>query len=162
MADTFYADGLRFSCIRCSSCCRYSPGQVFLSKADIRRLLPFLNKDLASFVREYCVLVDTGMGRSLSLKEKAGFDCIFWEGEGCAIYAQRPSQCATYPFWAGLIGSSQAWEEEARHCPGIGKGAILSASSIEDSLYRRRSEGTILLGYGEDKENLDENSILGR
>ncbi|MDR3247725.1 MAG: YkgJ family cysteine cluster protein, partial [Treponema sp.] len=31
----FYANGLRFSCTRCSSCCRYESGYVFLSPEDV-------------------------------------------------------------------------------------------------------------------------------
>ena len=35
MSEPFYAEGLRFSCERCSACCRGEPGYVFLTKEDL-------------------------------------------------------------------------------------------------------------------------------
>jgi len=162
MADPFYADGLRFSCSKCSSCCRGGPGYVFLSKSDVARLLSFLRLDFRSLFRDYCTLVDTGMGLSLSLSEKANYDCVFWGEGGCSVYEARPIQCSTYPFWSAILDSEESWNEEGRRCPGIGRGELRSRSYIEERLYERRAAGTIVLEYGSDPECIDADTILGR
>jgi Fe-S-cluster containining protein len=49
----------------------------------------------------------------------ANGDCVFLgEGRRCRIYAVRPAQCRTYPFWPELE-TRQAWRDEARRCEGI-------------------------------------------
>jgi len=155
MSDPFYAKGLRFSCARCSSCCRGGPGYVFLTKVDLSRLLARLRLDFPGFFRDYCTTVDTGLGMALSLKETPDYDCILWRGGGCSVYEDRPAQCSTYPFWASVLESRPRWEEEAAACPGIGKGGMKSRSFIEDCLYARRAAPTIVFGYGEDPMSAD-------
>jgi Fe-S-cluster containining protein len=160
-ADPFYAEGLRFSCTRCSVCCRGEPGYVFLSKEDLRKLLRRLGLDFKSFFREYCTLVDEGMGMALTLRENAAYDCVLWGAEGCTVYDDRPAQCSTYPFWASILDSMASWNAEARNCPGIGGGELRSRKYIEKRMIARRGAGSIVLSYGVDLECLDENTILG-
>ncbi|HOX33865.1 MAG TPA: YkgJ family cysteine cluster protein [Spirochaetales bacterium] len=162
MDDPFYAEGLRFACARCSSCCRGGPGFVFLAKSDLSRLLGFLHLAFPAFYRDYCTLVDTGMGMALSLAEKANYDCVFWTADGCSAYEARPIQCSTYPFWPSLLDARESWEEEAAHCPGIGRGELRTRRFIEDRLYERRAAGTVVLAYGSDPESMDADTILGR
>ncbi len=162
MDDPFYARGLRFSCARCSSCCRGGPGYVFLSKGDLSRLLSFLRLDFPRFFREYCTLVDTGMGNSLSLAEKDDYDCVFWTPTGCTVYEARPVQCSTYPFWSTILDTAEGWKAEGAHCPGIGSGEPRSREYIEERLFERRAAGTIILDYGVDPEGIDADTILGR
>ncbi|MDR2501102.1 MAG: YkgJ family cysteine cluster protein [Treponema sp.] len=118
----FYAEGLAFSCERCSACCRHEPGYVFLSKNDVDSLLIALAMRYTEFVETYCrwIPVDGGRAR-LALKEKSNFDCVFWQG-GCSVYGARPLQCRTFPFWPAVIQSQETWNQAARTCPGIGKG----------------------------------------
>ncbi len=164
MAEPFYAAGLRFSCARCSACCRGGPGYVFLSKDDLHRLLVRFALDFPTFFAKYCTLVDTGAGYALSLKEKANYDCIFWEKCGCVIYDDRPVQCATFPFWSSILASEGDWLDAGRDCPGIGSGKLHSRSHIEECLYARRSAGTILLSAEEaaHPEVIDAATLLGR
>jgi Fe-S-cluster containining protein len=162
MDEPFYAAGLRFSCSRCSSCCRGGPGYVFLSKSDLRRLLDRLKLDFPAFFSNYCTLVDNGMGLSLSLAEKANYDCVFWTERGCSVYEARPVQCSTYPFWAPILDSEEGWRAEASHCPGVGRGELRCRQYIEDCLFERRAAGTIVLAYGSDPESMDADTILGR
>ncbi len=150
--EVFYSRGLRFACTRCSSCCRGEPGFVFLSRDDLFRLLAALGTDFRSFFRHYALLVDTGSGLALSLREKPGNDCIFWSASGCLVYESRPIQCSTYPFWSGIADSAKAWAEESVSCPGIGQGELLPRSRIEEALYARRAAGTILFPHGFDPE----------
>jgi uncharacterized protein len=53
----------------------------------------------------------------------------------CRVYAQRPRQCRTYPFWPEVVGSRAAWQREARRCEGIGRGvAAVPLAEIERQL----------------------------
>ena len=161
MAEPFYAEGLRFSCSRCSICCRGEPGFVFLSVADAKRLMLRFDLDFKTFFRNYCTLVDTGEGMALSLSEKPGYDCVFWGEVGCSVYNERPVQCSTYPFWSSIVESAASWRDEAHSCPGIGAGELRTRSFIEECLFARRRAGTLVLSYGVDPECSDEDTILG-
>jgi uncharacterized protein len=172
MDEAFYAGGLHFSCGRCSYCCRGEPGFVFLAPADLRGLLARLRLDFKTFFKDYCTLVDAGNGMALCLrdvKRRAGsggtgfsYDCVFWGEDGCEVYEDRPVQCSTYPFWSSILESEEAWREESRWCPGVGKGELRSRSHIDACISARREAGTILLAYGVDPESADENTLLGR
>ncbi len=155
------SDGLRFSCTRCSVCCRGEPGYVFLTKDDLRRLLFRFSLDFKSFYSRYCIWVDEGTGMALTLRETGTFDCILWGDEGCTAYNERPVQCSTYPFWPSIMDSMDSWNAEAFLCPGIGIGELHSMKYIEEHLNARRGAGTIVLSYGVDPECLDEDTILG-
>jgi hypothetical protein len=169
MGEPFYASGLSFGCERCSRCCRGDPGFVFLSRKDLKNLLARLGLDFKSFFRDYCILVDSGTGMALSLRErvregengKKEYDCALWADGGCAVYEDRPVQCRAYPFWASIMDSAYAWKDESRFCPGIGQGELRSREYIEERLYERRAAGTIILPYGVDPECADADTILG-
>jgi Fe-S-cluster containining protein len=75
----------------------------------------------------------------LSLKEKANFDCIFWD-QSCGVYQSRPLQCRTFPFWPSILESRSAWLETARSCPGIGKGEQHSLELIQEALAQQLAE----------------------
>ena len=137
MSASFYRGGLRFRCTRCSACCRIEPGYVFLSARDIRGVVRALGLSQQDLVDEYCRIVDLGGFRRISLREKANFDCIFWEADGCQIYTHRPLQCRSFPFWASNLSSREAWDKTAASCPGIGKGRRHSRREIETWLHKR-------------------------
>ena len=137
----FYAQGLRFSCTRCSVCCRHEPGYVFLSKNDLELLAKGLQMKYTGIMQNYCRWVPAAGGeKQLSLKEKTGFDCIFWH-DGCSVYRFRPLQCRTFPFWKSTLSAPEAWE--GLSCPGIGKGALHSREYIENCLAQRIAEPII-------------------
>jgi Fe-S-cluster containining protein len=141
--EPFYAEGLRFSCVRCSACCRYESGYVFLSEKDIVILAVEQNMGKDEFIKVYCRWVAFGGGvEYLSLKEKSGYDCIFWQ-DGCAVYAGRPRQCRDYPFWDSIMVSAEAWERAKSECPGMGKGELYSMDRIEALLQGRLAEPVI-------------------
>jgi Fe-S-cluster containining protein len=138
--EPFYSGGLRFSCVRCSVCCRHEPGFVFLSKKDVENLAAGLNMGYTKFVDTYCRWIPSGGGREqLSLREKPGYDCVFWEG-GCTVYLTRPLQCRTFPFWAANLASPSAWKDAAASCPGMDKGVLHGEDHIERCLADRRGE----------------------
>jgi hypothetical protein len=123
MWKPFFADGLRFRCTRCSACCRYDPGFVFLSRTDADALADFFRMDYSSFVQVYCRWVPAGGGvEYLSLKEKSNYDCFLWGERGCSAYEARPLQCRTFPFWESIT---------AADCPGIGQGPLIPREEID-------------------------------
>jgi uncharacterized protein len=140
----FYVDGLKFSCKRCSSCCRHDQGYVYLSKIDLNKLCAALKKDEKDVISEYCRWVKTRGGRDavLSLIEKSNYDCIFWDC-GCTIYPSRPLQCVTFPFWDSVIADIRCWESAAKSCPGMNSGELHSKEEIEKAVESRVDEPLI-------------------
>ena len=139
----FYTSGLRFSCKRCSSCCRHESGYVFLSEKDLKKLILELNTDKNSFIKSYCRWVVNRQGsESLSLKEKSNNDCILWDS-GCTVYQARPLQCRTFPFWKSVLSSSGVWEATAGACPGMNTGRLYSIDEIEKKLLKQSEEPVI-------------------
>jgi Fe-S-cluster containining protein len=136
----FYAGGLRFSCKRCSSCCRYESGYVFLSAQDVSLLASRCRMRYDEFIETYCRWVPRGNGEScLSLKEKSDYDCIFWKN-GCAVYAGRPLQCRSFPFWEAIVASGDSWNGTKAACPGMGQGTLHSGAEIKAWLSLREDE----------------------
>ncbi|MDR2094455.1 MAG: YkgJ family cysteine cluster protein [Treponema sp.] len=136
----FFTGGLRFSCTRCSSCCRYESGYVFLSQKDALSLAGKLKMTYTGFIETYCRWIRQGNGcEYLSLREKSSLDCIFWQ-EGCTVYEQRPLQCRAYPFWDSLLCSWENWQAASAGCPGMGKGSLHTGEEIEAWLRSQRVE----------------------
>jgi len=135
---SFYMEGLRFSCTRCSACCRHEPGYVFLSKNDLELLAGALKMEYSGIVEKYCLWIPAPGGeKQLSLREKPNYDCIFWQ-DGCSVYQARPLQCRTFPFWKSTLSGPDAWKSLL--CPGIGKGTLHSREYIESCLTKRNAE----------------------
>ncbi len=124
-ADPWYRDGLCFSCTQCGVCCTGAPGYVWVTRAEIDALAELLGIGAEAFSRKYVRKV----GRRASLTERPGGDCVFWD-KGCTVYAARPRQCRTYPFWPDVVRTRTAWEEEAEECRGIGTGRLYSSDEI--------------------------------
>jgi Fe-S-cluster containining protein len=151
--QSFYAQGLRFFCVRCSNCCRHESGVVFLSKKDVVVLARQMRIGYNDFIETYCRWVPTDSGnRGLSFlslkevlkreKEKSSYDCVFWEG-GCTVYAARPLQCRAFPFWHSILASPQSWKSTAASCPGMGTGTLFTRNEIESCLRQRSLEPII-------------------
>lgn len=140
----FYAEGLHFSCTRCSACCRHESGYVFLSEMDAFLLAAAMNMEREEFTETFCHWVPSEGGTErLSLKEKPNFDCVFWGSEGCSVYETRPLQCRAFPFWSSVLKSKKNWEFTAEGCPGIGKGTLVSFDLIENWLTLRQNQPII-------------------
>ncbi len=141
--QSFFGRGLRFQCTRCSRCCRYTPGYVFLSEADLKKLTAALEMEREEFLRQYCRRIAFGIVNRISLTEEPNLDCVFWKDEGCSVYEARPLQCRSFPFWSSCLSSREQWEEVAGQCPGIGKGRLHGRKEIEGWLRMRIDEGFV-------------------
>jgi Fe-S-cluster containining protein len=141
--ELFYVDGLNFSCKRCSSCCRYDQGFVYLSQKDLNKLTSVLKMDEKSVINAYCRWVTNWNGDAvLSLKEKSNYDCILWDS-GCTVYNERPLQCVTFPFWDSIIADEKCWESAAKSCPGMNSGELHTMTEIEKAGALRSCEPVI-------------------
>ncbi|KAL3758786.1 hypothetical protein ACHAWU_006428 [Discostella pseudostelligera] len=127
----WYEDGLNFSCTGCGKCCKVD-GDVWLAPEEVNNIMVHLGysnnisektKDdnessITNFRKKYirAEVSPTDGDESQSwmcLKRKEGA-CIFLDQSGqCSIYAARPVQCKTYPFWPSLLIDQEAWEDEA-------------------------------------------------
>jgi Fe-S-cluster containining protein len=136
MSGPFYAEGLHFSCTRCSCCCRLAPGFVFLTREDLSALLRATGLPAREFVERYCRQVGLNGFYRLSLKERDNYDCIFWEEQGCTVYEHRPHQCRSYPFWGANLDARDSWEALKGSCPGVGQGRLHTREEIEAWLER--------------------------
>ena len=81
-------------CQRCTACCRW-PGQVRLSDEEITRLAAFNRLDEREFIERFTRLRPDRRG--LSLKEKPDGECVFLEGNDCAVQPAKPQQCRDFP-----------------------------------------------------------------
>jgi Fe-S-cluster containining protein len=109
-----------------------------LGREDIVSLSRNLKLKANVFAEKYCRKINTLEGFSLSLREKSNFDCIFLEKGRCSVYVDRPTQCRTYPFWEEITESSDSWNQEKLHCPGIGSGNLVSSEEVEIRIALRR------------------------
>ena len=136
-SDPWYRDGLRFACTECGNCCTGQSGAVRISDAEIEALAASLDLADAEFREIY---TRTLRGGDVSLREKSTRECIFFDRDrGCTVYALRPRQCRTWPFWRGVVHSEERWNEEAQGCPGMNRGPLHDAAAIGETA---RTDGT--------------------
>lgn len=133
--DPWFRDGLRFECTQCGDCCTGEPGYVWVNDKEIKEIAKFLGTSETE-VREYYGRKDY---KGITLREKANGDCIFFaRGQGCTIYAVRPTQCRTWPFWRGNVDTKEDWKKTCEICPGSGKGKLISAEEILKRVFNTK------------------------
>lgn len=128
----FERQPLSFSCTRCGRCCQGGKDyHVYLSTTEATAICASLGVSWRWFRRHYLVRLDDG---ELVAANRAGA-CIFLGTDGqCTVYAVRPVQCRTYPFWPEVVCSATAWQAEARRCEGINRGNPVSVAKIRKSV----------------------------
>jgi hypothetical protein len=140
MTTPWFADGLRFTCTQCGNCCTGAPGFTWVSESEADTLAWRLGMDGESFRARYTRLVWRGGEQRRTLVEKRGGDCVFFvHGQGCTVYQDRPKQCRTWPFWGRIVASRADWDDAARECPGMNRGALhpaghIAATAADDGL----------------------------
>ncbi len=131
----WYADGLRFECQPdCGACCTNHGDceYVYLEDADVARLSGHFALTAAEF-RERFTRVEEGW----TVLRMEGPACPFLAGARCSVYAARPAQCRSFPFWKENLRSPAAWNRVASFCPGIGRGAPRPLVQIRADLGSR-------------------------
>ena len=81
-------------CQRCAACCRW-PGQGCLTDAEISRLAGFRGLTEGTFIQQFTRLAQDRRG--LALMDQPTGQCIFLDGENCAVQAVKPQQCRDFP-----------------------------------------------------------------
>jgi Fe-S-cluster containining protein len=128
MHPAWYAEGLRFDCTSCGRCCTGSLGYVWVDEPEIRGLAASLGMEVDLFGSRF--LRRVGLRYAL-LESPVSGDCVFLDGTACEVYAARPRQCRSYPFWDHNLRSEEAWSAAAKDCEGIRPDArLVSADEI--------------------------------
>ena len=124
---------LRFSCTRCGRCCMTGGDYfVFLTKQEAGRIRNYLKLSRRWFRQRYLQRLESG---ELVAAVREDDCCVFLDADGqCRVYAVRPVQCRTYPFWPEVAGSALAWQREARRCEGINRGAVVPLDKIRRAI----------------------------
>ncbi len=145
-SETWWSEGVRFECQGSGQCC-VSHGEfgfVWMTLDDRRRMARALKLRTSAFTRKHCIKTD-GLYR---LKDGADDACAFLKEKRCSVYAGRPTQCRTWPFWPEVM-SAKTWKKEvASFCPGVGKGRVWSSKEISDFLDQQKNSELILVGGG--------------
>ena len=124
----WYHEGLRFECLGCGRCCTGAPGYVYVVGSEIEALAAAVGKPVTEFEQAYV----RPAGRRRSLVELPNGDCIFYDRQQrrCEVYAVRPRQCRTWPFWESNLCTPQQWHQTCRACPGSGRGRLVPLEEI--------------------------------
>lgn len=129
----WFSSGLRFKCTGCGQCCTGAPGYVWVTDEEIAAMAEHLNITIAEFQRQY--IRQVGERQSL-LEHSRTYDCVFLKDKKCQIYATRPKQCRTFPWWQHNLQSEAQWNEAAKYCEGINHpdAPLVTVESIEEQL----------------------------
>jgi hypothetical protein len=112
---------MRFTCQPgCTKCCQVR-GFVYLTEEDLSRAADFTGLTRKDFEARYVLRYRS----LLRFRKPLNAQCHFLTESGCSIHPAKPAQCRLYPFWPELVESRAAWKEEAKLCPGIGKGDLI-------------------------------------
>ena len=108
---------------------------MYLSEEDILRLAEFLQLAPAEFERRY--VYRTKNLRRLRMPRDA--PCRFLTPGGCSVYAARPTQCRTFPFWPEILEDKKEATAAAKYCPGIGKGELIQIEVAREQADEMRA-----------------------
>ena len=124
----WYKEGLQFSCTACGDCCTGAAGYVWVNKKEIAAIAALVGVEVAEFEEKYVRQV----GVRKSLVEYPNGDCVFFDNRTrkCKVYAARPRQCRTWPFWDSNLRSRETWSETCRVCPGSGQGQLYQLEEV--------------------------------
>jgi Fe-S-cluster containining protein len=128
--EPWYRDGLRFECTQCGDCCTGAPGYVWVNKQEISELSAAVGEpDVDAFESKYVRKI----GVRRSLREFPNGDCVFFDNtkRKCTVYAARPRQCRSWPFWDSNIRTPEAWKQTCEVCPGSGQGKLYQLDHIQ-------------------------------
>ncbi len=133
----WYAAGIQFECQGSGQCCvsHGEYGFVYVTASDRKRMAVLRGISTSEFTRKFC-LKDEGLfrlrdGESDDPAAPSAKPCVFLKQKRCTVYAARPAQCRTWPFWPETM-SAKGWAKDvAQFCPGVGKGRVWPKEEIE-------------------------------
>lgn len=137
-ARPWYRAGLRFECLPdCGRCCsRHNDyGYVYLEGDDADRMAAALGIPAAEFLERHALEEDGHTFLRMHDNE-----CPFLEGTACAVYAARPRQCRTFPFWKENLKTPAHWDALRSFCPGVGTGSFVPVEAIRAALRESESD----------------------
>lgn len=135
----WYEKGLSFECTGCGACCTGSPGYIWVNEEEIAAIAAHLNLSIQEFSNRYLRQVH---GRLSLLEDPRSYDCIFLKDKKCQIYALRPTQCRTFPWWPTLLDSEESWKKAAQGCEGIcKKSPLVPYEKIEEQVALQKEKG---------------------
>ena len=111
--ESWYQEGLKFECTRCGACCTGAPGYVWVNKQEIADIAALRGEAVEEMTADSVRRV----GMRHTLREQANGDCVFYDRDrGCTVYAARPRQCRSWPFWDSNLKTPQAWSQTCGEC----------------------------------------------
>ncbi|MCC8190401.1 MAG: YkgJ family cysteine cluster protein [Planctomycetes bacterium] len=117
--EVWYGDGLAFACQGCGECCRGPGGYVWLTMEEARDIAADLGQEFTAFAAAMLRTTTSG----LALVDDNRGDCpLLGEDGRCRVYAARPRQCRTWPWWDENLATRERWESAAARCPGVNRG----------------------------------------
>jgi hypothetical protein len=130
--------GLRFECTRCGKCC-WTHGEyshVYLTREDLVALASAVGLAVAETRERYTFRDENGW---TELDFSAG-RCAMLETATnlCTIYASRPTQCRTFPFWPEMIRRGGWTAEAKRICEGVGNGRVVPKDEVAARLAAQK------------------------
>lgn len=128
---------LRFECTGCGACCTGGYDHYVEANARERAAIrDYLKLSARWFRRRYQTRVDDDV---VGIRLEPDGRCPFLGPDNrCRIYPVRPRQCRTYPWWPELVEREAGWQQEARRCEGLNRGAVVPLARIERALARER------------------------
>jgi Fe-S-cluster containining protein len=130
--------GLRFECTQCGKCCmrRGKYAYVYVTDAEMVALAKLVGMTLARFRREHTFVDELGWTQL-----RFGDECCPFldrERNSCTVYAARPVQCRTFPFWFEMV-DDRGWTDEAKQlCEGVGTGPLQPRERVEAAMKEMR------------------------
>ena len=84
-----------------------------MNDGEVARLAAFKGLTEVEFIQQFTRLTKDRCG--LSLEEKPGGECVFLEGNDCAVQSVKPQQCRDFPNLWNFPG----FEESCRAIPNL-------------------------------------------
>lgn len=130
---------LRFQCTGCGACCSGGGDyHVFVERAEAAAICAYLGLSWAWFRRRY--LRRTAQGARVLRLERDGRCTFLGADNRCTVYAARPRQCVSYPYWPEVVSTRAGWLREARRCEGIDRGTRIPLRLVERMLKEARQD----------------------
>lgn len=129
---------LHFECTRCGACCYGDEDHyIAIGEIDINRISKHLGITVAWLKRRY---IEHLTREYYSIRFNDDGSCVFLDRQGhCRIYAVRPVQCQTYPYWPELLSDRKHWHAEAKRCEGINRGNVVPVETITRALRKQQA-----------------------